>query len=182
MSNSETGNSRGKKIVLFGLLLASCVAATASPIGASVVPSLDPVAYMGTWYEIARLDFRFERGLIRTSAEYSAGKNGTIKVVNRGYDPTRKKFKKAEGVARFRSTARDGALEVSFFGPWYAEYNVIALDESYRYALVTGKSAKYLWILSRERTIPEEIRNEYLSVAKSIGVDVDALVWVDQGQ
>jgi Bacterial lipocalin len=153
----------------------------ALPGGARAVQQLDKAKYLGKWHEIARMDFVFEKGLINTSAEYSLTEKGTIRVVNRGFDPKHNKWKKAEGTARFRSGKENGELEVSFFWPFYAEYNVIAIDSDYRYALVVGKSVKYMWILSREQTIPDEIKNEYVSMARSIGINTEKLVWVEQG-
>lgn len=154
-------------------------AAFALPPGAKAVQEIDTARYLGKWYEIARLDFAFEKGLNNTTAEYSLETNGTIKVVNRGFDVKRNKWKKAEGRARFRTNQVNGELEVSFFGPFYSEYNIVALDPDYRYALVIGVNAKYMWILSREPTIPDDVRNEYVSVAQSIGVRTDDLVWVE---
>ena len=70
-------------------------------------------------------------------------------------------------------------LKVSFFGPFYSGYNVLAIDDEYKYALIAGESTKYLWILSREVNIPEEIKNKYLKIAKEIGYNTDDLVWVE---
>jgi apolipoprotein D and lipocalin family protein len=164
--------------ILAGLALAA--SASALPKGAKVVGEIDVTKYLGKWYEIARADFIFERGLSNSTAEYSLSEKGDIRVVNRGYDAKRAKWKKAEAKARFRSDARNGELEVSFFGPFYSEYNIVALDEDYRYALIVGKTAKYAWILSRERTIPDDVKNDYLEIARSIGVDVNSLIWVEQ--
>ena len=163
----------------FAFVLAT-VSAHALPKGAAAIEELDITRYAGKWFEIARMDFVFERGLINTTAEYSLADNGKIQVVNRGYNPKRDKWKKAEGKARFRTAAKNGELEVSFFGPFYGEYNIIALDADYRYALVVGNDAKYMWILSRERTLPEDVKDEYLEIARSIGVDTDKLIWVEQ--
>lgn len=64
------------------------------------------------------------------------------------------------------------------FRPFYASYNVIALDDNYQYALIAGKNLDYLWILSRSKTIPEEIKSSYLKIAKEIGYDTSKLIWV----
>jgi len=160
--------------------LALSASAHALPKGAQAVGEIDIMRYAGKWYEIARMDFVFERGLINTTAEYSLSDNGKLKVVNQGYNPKLDKWKKAVGKARFRTAAKNGELEVSFFGPFYGEYNIIALDAEYRYALVVGNNVKYMWILSRERTLPEEIKTEYLALAQSMGIDTEKLIWVEQ--
>lgn len=177
------GEVRMRRSAATGLaaaILALLGACATMPRGASVVGGFDRERYLGTWYEIARYDFAFERNLVSTTAEYSARADGLIQVRNRGYDPTQKKWKEARGLARFRGDPGRGALEVSFFGPFYAAYNVIALDPDYRYALVAGSSLKYLWLLSREKTMPEAIKEEYLAVAKGLGYDLSKLVWVKQ--
>lgn len=157
-------------------------AAFALPSGATPIQELDTARYLGKWYEIARLDFAFERDLDKTTAEYSLEPNGTIKVVNRGFNVKRNKWTKAEGRARFRSKQSNGALEVSFFGPFFSEYNIVALDPEYRYALIVGANPKYMWILSREPSIADDVKAEYLSIAQSIGVRTDDLVWVEHAE
>jgi len=149
------------------------------PKGAKAIQPFDKLKYLGKWYEIARLDFRYERGLNNTTAGYSLTGDGTIRVVNRGYQYSTGKWKQAVGKAKSAGDAQVAMLKVSFFGPLYAPYNVIALDAHYRYALVAGKSLKYLWILSREPFIPEEIKQQYLQLADSIGYDTSALIMVE---
>lgn len=134
--------------------------------------------YLGTWYEIARFDFRFERGLNNTTASYSLNRDGTIKVVNRGYDYSKNRWKQSTGKAKFVSSTNEAKLKVSFFGPFYSGYNVIALDPDYQYALVCGKNLHYLWILSRGRSVPENVKQEFLQVAKDYGFDISKLIWV----
>jgi apolipoprotein D and lipocalin family protein len=148
------------------------------PEGAEVIKPFDADRYLGKWYEIARFDFRFERNLNNTTAEYSLNVDGSIKVVNRGYDYVQNKWKQANGKAKFRGSRQKAALKVSFFGPFYASYNVIMLDPGYKYALVAGKNLDYLWILAREKTIPEEIKESYLAKAREIGFDLNRLIWV----
>jgi apolipoprotein D and lipocalin family protein len=152
------------------------------PKGASAVDHFEKEKYLGKWYEIARFDFSFERNLNNTTAEYSIRPDGTIDVKNRGYNYVTKKWQEAKGRAKFRGSDTVAALKVSFFGPFYAAYNVIALDKDYQYALVAGGSLKYLWILSRTTTIPDEIRHNYLSIAQNLGYDVSKLIWVEHNQ
>lgn len=135
--------------------------------------------YLGKWYEIARIDFKFEKNLNNTTAEYSLKKDGKIKVDNQGYNVKKGKWQQAIGKAKFVGDESIAMLKVSFFGPFYAGYNVIAIDENYKYALVAGKNKKYLWILSRETTIPENIKKEYLSTAENFGYNIDDLLWVE---
>lgn len=149
------------------------------PKGAVAVKPFDKEKYLGKWYEIARKDFKFERNLSNTTAEYSLNENGTIKVNNQGYNTIKGEWKQAIGKAKFVGEENTAMLKVSFFGPFYSGYNVLAIDDEYKYALIAGESTKYLWILSREVNIPEEIKDNYLKIAKEIGYNTDDLVWVE---
>jgi apolipoprotein D and lipocalin family protein len=160
--------------------LTSC--GPAIPKGATAVSPFDQKKYLGKWYEIARLDFKYERNLDNVTARYSLDEDGSIIVDNRGHDYVKKEWKKSIGKAKFVDSPNEGRLKVSFFGPFYSGYNVIALDENYRYALVAGDNLKYLWILSRETTIPEKVKADYLQLAQNIGYDTRALIWVSHGQ
>ncbi len=148
------------------------------PKGITAVHQFDKNKYLGKWFEIARLDFKFERDLNNTTAEYSVNPNGTIKVFNKGYNIKTQKWQTATGKAKFVKEENIAMLKVSFFGPFYSGYNVIAIDPEYKYALIAGKSLKYLWILSRETTIPAHIKQKYLELAQSVGYKTDDLVWV----
>ncbi len=150
------------------------------PKGITAVQPFDKSRYLGKWYEIARLDFKFERNLDNTTAEYSLHTNGTIKVLNKGYNTKTNKWKSATGKAKFVKEDTIAMLKVSFFGPFYAGYNVIAIDPDYKYALVAGSSVKYLWILSREKSIPESVKNNYLQIAQQFGFATNELIWVQQ--
>jgi apolipoprotein D and lipocalin family protein len=159
-----------------GIALSSCGGGI--PEKATAVNNFDKARYLGKWYEIARLDFKYEKGLNNVTAEYSMNDNATIKVDNKGYDVEKDKWKQSIGKAKFVENDNVGMLKVSFFGPFYSGYNVIAIDQDYKYALVAGESLKYMWILSRETTIPEKIKTEYLKKAQEIGYNTSELVWV----
>jgi apolipoprotein D and lipocalin family protein len=151
---------------------------TSIPKNAKAVENFDVNKYLGTWYEIARFDFRFEKNLNNVSAQYSLNEKGNVIVLNSGYNFIEKEWKKADGLAKFRGNKDTAALKVSFFGPFYSGYNVVALDENYQYALVAGKNLDYLWILSRTKDIPETIKTDYLKIAEEIGYDTSKLIWV----
>lgn len=150
--------------------------------GAVAVTNFDKGRYLGKWYEIARLDFKYERGLNNTSAEYTLNENGTIRVENRGYNYKEGKWRVAIGKAKFVKSESVAMLKVSFFGPFYGGYNVIAIDPEYKYSLVSGSSLKYLWILSREKSIPDDIREKYLKIAEGIGYKTSDLIWVEHNK
>ena len=160
-------------------LLYSCATI---PKGAVAVKPFNKERYLGKWYEVARKDFKYERGLNNTTAEYSLNNDGTIKVDNQGYNIMKGEWTQAIGKAKFVGEANIAMLKVSFFGPFYSGYNVIAIDDEYKYALVAGKSLKYLWILSREVNIPEEIKDKYLKIAEEIGYNIDDLIWVEHNK
>lgn len=152
------------------------------PTGVGPVKGFDKDRYLGKWYEIARIDFRFEKDLNNTTATYSALENGKIRVQNEGYNYKKNKWKKAIGKAKFTGSTDVAMLKVSFFGPFYAGYNVIKIDKDYQYALVAGKNFDYLWILSRTPVIPENIKEEYLQFAQQAGFDTKRLIWVEHAK
>ncbi|WP_222536948.1 lipocalin family protein [Pedobacter polysacchareus] len=159
------------------LTLSSCASI---PKNAKPVADFHVQRYLGTWYEIARFDFRFEKNLDNTTAQYSLAENGNVKVLNSGYNYKTKEWKSAIGIAKFRGDENIAALKVSFFGPFYSGYNVIAIGSNYEYALIAGKSLDYLWILSRKKSIPDEVKSNYIKMAKDLGYDTSKLIWVKQ--
>lgn len=150
------------------------------PKGIEPVQDFELDRYLGTWYEIARLDHSFERGLSRVSAEYSLESDGTLRVVNRGFVSETGRWKTAHGKARFVNSSREGYLKVSFFGPFYGAYVIVELDrEMYRYALVSGPDRKYLWLLARERQLPEDLIRSLVGRAKALGFPIEQLIFVE---
>jgi apolipoprotein D and lipocalin family protein len=165
-------------LIILTLFLSAC---TGTPDGVKVVTGFEADQYLGTWYEIARLDHAFERGLEKVTATYSKREDGGIKVINRGYDPVKQEWKEAEGKAYFVETPDIGKLKVSFFGPFYGGYNIIELDKSYyNYAMVVGPDKSYLWILSRTPQLSYPIKQHLISKAKHLGFDTDSLIYVAQ--
>lgn len=153
----------------------SCVSI---PPGAAAIQQFETSKYLGKWYEIARIDFIFEKDLNNTSAEYGRRTDGQISVTNRGFNTVKGIWQESLGTARFRTVKENGELEVSFFPPFFSAYNIIAIDVDYQYALIAGDSLQYLWILSRTKTIPESVKNEYVRMAASIGYNTASLIWV----
>ncbi|WP_058970236.1 outer membrane lipoprotein Blc [Type-D symbiont of Plautia stali] len=166
-------------LAALSLTLVACKSPT-PPKGVTPIRPFDASRYLGKWYEIARLDHRFERGKDHVTATYAQRSDGGISVVNRGYDPEKKQWSESDGKAYFTGKSDTAALKVSFFGPFYGGYNVIALDDDYQYALVSGPNRDYLWILSRQPTLPDAIKQQYLAIARHLGFAVDQLIWVDQ--
>lgn len=148
------------------------------PKNAVAVKPFDLNRYLGKWYEIARYDYFFENNLNNTTAEYSLNTDGTVQVLNRGYNYKTAEWKEAKGKAKFVGDSNEGRLKVSFFGPLYSGYNVIAIDPNYRHALVAGRNLDYLWLLSRDKVMPEDIKNNYLQIASELGYDTSQLIWV----
>ena len=150
------------------------------PPEAEAATPFDIKKYLGRWYEIARVDYRFERRLINVTADYSANEDGSVKVTNRGYDPYKDKWHEAVGKAIFKDADDEGKLLVTFFGPFYSGYNVIKLERNYNYALVFGRNHDYLWLLSRTPTMPEHIKKAFLEIAAEDGYNLSRLVWTNQ--
>lgn len=165
-----------KKILLAVLLLAGCVGV---PEGITPVGNFELERYLGTWYEIARLDHSFERGLTHVTADYSLRSDGSVRVLNRGYAPEEGIWKQAEGRARFAGELDRGFLKVSFFGPFYGSYVIFELDhEQYSYALVCGPDRSYLWLLARTPNIDGTLVQELIGRAAALGFDTDHLIHV----
>uniref|UniRef100_UPI0035A24DF5 lipocalin family protein n=1 Tax=Mucilaginibacter phyllosphaerae TaxID=1812349 RepID=UPI0035A24DF5 len=169
----------GAGVAITAIALNSCVSI---PKGANAVSPFDKTRYLGKWYELARFDFKFEKGLDNVTASYFAKQDGTIEVVNRGRDYKSGKWKESVGKAKFVKDDTTGRLKVSFFGPFYAGYNVVAIDRDYQYALVAGNNLDYLWILSRTTSIPDNIKRAYLAKARSIGYNTNKLIWTKHGR
>lgn len=168
-----------KRWLLLGmafLLLSGC---TSKPDNVTPVTGFDSERYLGDWYEIARLDHSFEEGLDNVTASYRKLNDGGIGVVNRGYNAEEGQWDEAQGKAYFVNEPDTGWLKVSFFGPFYASYIVAELDKKdYQWSLVTGPDKDYLWILSRTKTLPDEVRQQLIEKAASMGYDTDALIFV----
>lgn len=154
--------------------LLCCASARDKALNVEVIPSLDLDRYMGKWYEIARLDHSFERGLDRVTAEYIKNTDGTVKVVNRGY---RADGTYNEAIGKAKTTADPGVLKVSFFWIFYAPYRIFVLDEAYQYALVGSNSANYLWILCRQPTMDKHTLHQLLEEAQRRGFDTSKLIF-----
>ena len=166
-------------VLLFGtFLLAGC---TAAPQGIMPVDNFDLDRYLGTWYEIARLDHRFERGLSQVSATYSKRSDGGVDVINRGFNSQANKWKEAKGRAYFIGEPDVARLKVTFFWPFYGGYNVIELDqENYSYALICGPNKKYLWLLARTKKLDASIMEALIAKAKALGFNTSELILVKQ--
>lgn len=162
--------------LLFCFFLGGC---TGIPGNLAPIQNFEVNRYLGTWYEIARLDHSFERGLTDVSAVYSMAANGTIRVVNRGYSAQKGKWKTAEGVAKFVQSPDIGHLKVSFFGPFYGSYIILEMDkEAYQYALVCGPNKEYLWILSRQPALDKHVLSQLTAQAQAMGFPTEELIIV----
>ena len=163
-------------VLLLAVFLSAC---TGMPESVSPVQNFDVNRYLGKWYEIARLDHSFERGLEQISAEYSLRDDGGIKVINRGFSLKENQWREAEGKAYFVDKPSEGYLKVSFFGPFYGSYVIFALDQqNYEYAFVSGPNTSYLWLLSRTPTVEPELLAEFIDKASKLGFDTDKLIYV----
>lgn len=150
------------------------------PQGVQPVTGFEVNRYLGTWYEIARLDHSFERGLSKVTADYSLREDGGLRVLNRGYSVAKNTWKDAEGKAYFVGSQDVGHLKVSFFGPFYGTYAVFELDkDNYQYAFVSGPDTSYLWLLSRTPTVSQALLDRFIEKAKALGFDTDSLIIVD---
>jgi len=167
-------------ILLFFSLFTNCKGQN-SMIDKTVVKELDIEKYLGTWYELARYDHSFERGLVGVTATYSLKSDGKIKVVNQGFKNTLDGEKSiAEGKAKIPNAKIPSKLKVSFFWFFYGDYFVLELDENYQWAIIGSSSDNYLWILSRTSVVDEELYSELLDKIKKRGYDLSKLIKVKQ--
>ncbi|QEY59924.1 lipocalin [Pseudomonas sp. C27(2019)] len=167
------------RYLMIGLivLLTGCVSV---PEGIDPVKNFQSERYLGTWYEIARLDHSFERGMQQVTADYSLREDGGIKVINRGFKETEQQWAEAEGKAYFVEDKQTGYLKVSFFGPFYGAYIVFDLGDDYEHALVTSHNRSYLWLLSRTPTLQHDHQQRLLQRITELGFATDQLIFVDQ--
>jgi len=166
-----------KILILLVLFLTGC---TGIPENVKPVDNFKLEKYLGKWYEIARLDHSFERGLTRVTAEYSLRDDGAVRVLNRGYRPKENTWKEITGKAYFVKGSDQGHLKVSFFGPFYGSYIVFELDhENYQYSLVCGPDKSYLWILARTPVLQEDIKHMLIAKAAALGFESNKLIFVD---
>jgi apolipoprotein D and lipocalin family protein len=160
----------------FASLLLSC---KSTPVPVKPINNFDIEKYAGYWYEIARIDNRFEKGLTNVSAEYILVGN-SIKIVNKGVKLADNKYHEVRGKAIFAKHNHTGHLKVSFWGPWYGNYIIFYLDKNYQYAFIAGDSHEYLWLLSKTPTIDESIVQQFKEKAQIMGFDVNKIIMVDQ--
>lgn len=170
------------KLSVITATLLSVACGVTPPKDVKIVDNFQLPRYLGTWYEIARLDHSFERGLSNVTANYSPRDDGGVKVINRGYNAKKQQWQESIGKAYFIGSPQQASLKVSFFGPFYGGYNVIDLDDEYQHALIAGPNREYLWILSRTPTIDNQTRDRLVSVAQYYGFPVEELIWVKQGE
>jgi len=174
---------RWKKLSVAALALIATVLQSACmgvPEGVEVVDGFELDRYLGTWYEIARLDHSFERGMSNITATYSLRDDGGVAVVNRGYKVAKGEWDDAEGKAYFVGESDVGRLKVSFFGPFYGAYNIIELDkENYEYSMVVGPDSNYLWILARSPDIHPDLLTTLVEKARRLNFPVDEIIYVD---
>ena len=167
-----------KKVVLIAImvLLGGCLG---MPQTVTPVNNFELDRYLGTWYEVARLDHSFERGLSQVSAEYRLKEGGGVQVINRGFNRKDQQWQEAQGKAYFVQSPSQGYLKVSFFGPFYGSYVVFELDSNYQYAFVSGPDTDYLWLLSRTPTVPDDVMERFVALSKEKGFDTTKLIYVE---
>lgn len=160
------------------ILLTGCLG---TPEGVAPINNFETSRYLGKWYEIARLDHSFERGLSNVSAEYSIRKDGGIRVLNQGFSKKDNEWNEAEGKAYFVSGDTQGHLKVSFFGPFYSSYIIFELDKAnYEYAFISGYNNSYLWLLARKPSVDQTVIDHFITRSKALGFKTDGLIFVNQ--
>jgi len=168
------------KISALSVLLLILTACTGKPDGVVAVKDFELDRYLGKWYEIARLDHSFERGLSNITAEYSLRDDGGVKVINSGFSKEDNEWQQAEGKAFFVDETDSGHLKVSFFGPFYGSYIVFELEKkAYQYAFVSGPDTSYLWLLARTPQVDEKVTQQFVKRSQELGFDTSKLIYVE---
>ncbi|MDE7335689.1 MAG: lipocalin family protein [Muribaculaceae bacterium] len=165
-----------KKIFTLSVLLCLLAGCSKLTVDNSVVTDFDLNRFSGDWYEIARFDHKFERGMEQTKARYVLREDGKVDVLNTGL----KNGKHSEAKGKAKLTDTPALLRVSFWGPFYSDYRVMLVDDDYQYSLIGSGSDDYLWILSRTPQISDEVKARILNEAQSRGYDTGKLIWVQQ--
>ena len=164
-------------LIISSLLLSGCLG---MPESIKPVDGFNLNNYLGKWYEIARLDHSFERGLSQVTANYSIKDDGGVRVINKGFSIKNNEWQEAEGKAYFVDTTTEGYLKVSFFGPFYGSYVVFELEhENYQYAFISGPNTDYLWLLSRTTSVEPEVMQKFLKMSKEHGFTIEDLIYVN---
>lgn len=164
-------------ITLLLMLLTACsYGAGRDSINRHTVAKLDLRSIMGTWYEIARFDHRFERGMEYVTATYTLLPDGTVEVSNKGF----RDGKEHISIGHAKPTNEAGRLRVSFFWKFYSDYNILAIAPDGEWMIVGSKSPKYLWLLSRTPSLPEQSLRYIISLAAQRGYNTDELIFVKQ--
>jgi apolipoprotein D and lipocalin family protein len=175
-----------KRNTLIALAAGACVAGLTYALwpkkkvpASAIVDNFDKTRYLGIWHEIARLPNAIEKDLRDLTEEYSLNEDGTMKVVTRAFNPLKNKAVEATGTIKFKGKETRGELEVAYFLPIYLDYNILDIDEDYHYAMVSGSGMGYLWFLSREESLPQEIEERFVEKAVALGFDTGRLEWMD---
>lgn len=164
-------------LIISSLLLSGCLG---MPESIKPVDGFNLNNYLGKWYEIARLDHSFERGLSQVTANYSIKDDGGVRVINKGFSVKNNEWQEAEGKAYFVDTTTEGYLKVSFFGPFYGSYVVFELEhKNYQYAFISGPNTDYLWLLSRTTSVEPEVMQKFLKMSKERGFNIEDLIYVN---
>lgn len=168
-----------KRYAVWAILAGCLTACVSAPHGVEPVAPFERARYMGKWYEIARLDHWFERGLQQVTAEYSLRDDGGVKVINKGYDPEKGEWERADGKAYFVDSPDKGYLNVSFFGPFYGAYVIFEVGDDYEYAFVSGPNRNYLWLLARQPEVSPALYQRFIERARELGFDTTELIRVE---
>jgi apolipoprotein D and lipocalin family protein len=165
-------------LITLSVLLVGC---TSIPDKVTPINQFELNRYLGDWYEIARLDHSFERGLENVTANYSMRDDGGVTVINKGFSAKDGEWSEAKGKAYFVKSEQEGYLKVSFFGPFYGSYIIFGLDkENYNYAFISGPNLSYLWLLARTPTVDQKVIDEFIRESSKIGFNIDNLIFVNQ--
>lgn len=172
------------------LLGATLLTLTAFLAGCASTPKLAPLKtvsfvdlerYTGRWYVIANIPYFLERGKVASYDTYARRPDGTF---TNNFTFRRDTITSPEvtwhGTAKIKNAATNAEWAVQFVWPFTADYLVIDLDPDYRWAVVGHPSRKLLWVLARDRQLPDAIYNAIVQRTASQGYDPTRITKVPQ--
>lgn len=168
-----------KTFLIAIVLIFTLVSCKKNDFPLSTVENVDINRYLGTWYEVARFEHFFEKDCKNVTANYSLRDDGQIDVLNKCVKIDDEKLKEANGIA-YATDDSFSKLKVSFFRPFYGDYQIIMLGEQYDYAVIGTPSREYFWILSRTKTISEELKSKIIEKMKQEKFDPKLIIWTIQ--
>lgn len=173
---------QGFKVILFLFMLV----AHASGFTQTLAKTVDLEKYAGKWFVIACIPTEIDQRWNYVTETYTIKKNGKIDIYTtyvKEYKPGSKKTPKQKGVHSkgFPKKGTDNfKWKVQFVWPFKVNYLIEEVAEDYSHTVVGHPDKKFLYIMSREKTMNEELYKTLAKRYKENGYDMSLLIKVPQ--